>query len=121
MIKVKRIYDGAEAADGYRVLVDRLWPRGITKDAAKLDNWMKEIAPSPKLRTWYSHEIEKWPEFVRRYEAELASEDQADRLKHLADIGRKGSLTLLFAARDEAHNSARVLLQVLEKRHGLRK
>ena len=120
MIKVKRIYDASIASDGQRILVDRLWPRGISKDAARIDEWMKEIAPSTKLRTWYGHHVEKWPEFVRRYRHELASEDQADRLTRLADLGRRGPLTLLFAARDEAHNSAMVLLDVLQKHRGLR-
>ena len=115
MIRIKRIYDGVDAADGHRVLVDRLWPRGIGKDAAKLDEWMKEIAPSPPLRTWYGHQVEKWPEFVRRYRAELESDDQKGRLKQLADLGRRSTLTLLFATRDEEHNSARVLLDLLTK------
>jgi uncharacterized protein YeaO (DUF488 family) len=119
MFTVKRIYEPAENADGYRVLVDRLWPRGLTKEEARLDEWLKDIAPSPALRKWYSHEIEKWPDFVRRYRREL--EGHGELIDWLAGQGRKGNVTLLFAARDEEHNSAIVLRDVLKSRGGLRK
>lgn len=121
MIKVKRIYLPAEATDGYRVLVDRLWPRGIRKEDARLDEWLKDIAPSPELRRWYDHEVERWPEFQVRYRRELASESSAAQIRRLADLGRRGPVTLLFAARDEEHNSAKVLLDALRAHHGLRR
>src|SRR5690242_19632952 len=111
MFAVKRIYEPAAKADGYRVLVDRLWPRGLTKEEARLDEWLKDIAPSPALRKWYSHEVEKWPEFVRRYRREL--EGHGELIDRLADRGRKGRVTLLFATRDEEHNSAIVLRDAL--------
>lgn len=120
MIKVKRIYLPSEPSDGYRVLVDRLWPRGIKKEDARLDEWLKEISPSPELRRWYDHQIERWPEFQVRYRRELASEDGAAHIRRLAALGKKGTLTLLFAARDEQHNSANVLLDVLKTDRGLR-
>lgn len=120
MIKVKRIYLPAEPTDGYRVLVDRLWPRGIKKEDARLDEWLKDIAPSPDLRRWYDHQVERWPEFRSRYGHELASEGSAAHIRRLADLGRRGPVTLLFASRDEEHNSARVLLDALGAHHGLR-
>src|SRR5689334_18547278 len=113
MITIKRIYEPAEASDGYRILVERLWPRGLTKEKARLDEWLKDIAPSPRLRTWYGHKVEKWPEFVERYRLELAAPGNVEPLKRLAQLGRKGKLTLLFAARDDEHNSALVLRDVL--------
>jgi uncharacterized protein YeaO (DUF488 family) len=121
MISVKRIYEAADPADGHRVLVDRLWPRGLTREGARIDEWLKEIAPSPELRQWYSHEVEKWPEFVKRYRRELASPENGERLNHLAELGRRGTVTLLFAARDERHNSAIVLRDALKARGGLRR
>lgn len=120
MIKVKRIYLPPDPSDGYRVLVDRLWPRGIRKEDARLDEWLKEISPSPALRRWYDHQIERWPEFQTRYRRELGSEDSVAHLRRLAALGNKGTLTLLFAARDELHNSANVLLDVLMADRGLR-
>jgi uncharacterized protein YeaO (DUF488 family) len=119
MISVKRIYEPAEKADGYRVLVDRLWPRGLTKAEARFEEWLKDLAPTPALRRWYGHEVEKWPEFVRRYRRELAAQDE--HLDRLAALGRKRRVTLLFAARDEEHNSAIVLRDTLKSRGGLRK
>ena len=121
MIKAKRIYLPAEAADGYRVLVDRLWPRGIKKDDARLDEWLKDIAPSPDLRRWYDHQVELWPEFQSRYGHELASEESLAHIRRLADLGRRGPVTLLFASRDEERNSAMVLLEALQAHPGLRR
>jgi len=121
MIKAKRIYLPAEAGDGYRVLVDRLWPRGIKKEDARLDEWLKEIAPSPELRRWYDHQVELWPEFQSRYGHELASEASAAHIRRLADLGRRAPLTLLFASRDEERNSAMVLLEALRAHLGLRR
>ncbi len=114
MITVKRIYEPADAEDGFRVLVDRLWPRGVSKEKAKLDLWLKEIAPSNELRTWFHHDPEKWPEFVKRYHAELRdNQESVAELKHLAKSHKK--LTLLFGAKDTEHNEAVVLQEYLKK------
>lgn len=112
-IRLKRAYDAPQSSDGKRVLVERLWPRGVTKEAAALDEWMKEIAPSPELRKWYGHEPDKWPEFQERYERELAGNSAlVDDLRSLCEAG---PVTLIFAAKDEARNSAVVLKAVLER------
>lgn len=111
MIHLKRAYEPAMPGDGVRVLVDRLWPRGISKERAQLDDWMKDVAPSTDLRKWFGHDPAKWPEFQHRYREELASRG-AD-LDRLRDLARKGPLTLIYAAHDEAHNDAVVLRDVL--------
>jgi uncharacterized protein YeaO (DUF488 family) len=110
-IRLKRAYETAEPADGTRILVDRLWPRGVSKDAAKLDGWVKEIAPSADLRTWFSHDPERWSEFRRRYRAELRG--HAETLTQLRRQAREGPLTLVYSAKDEKHNDAIVLRNVL--------
>ena len=106
-IQIKRVYEKPDAKDGFRILVDRLWPRGLTKEKAALDLWLKDIAPSTDLRKWFNHDPEKWKEFQKRYRKELKENKEAvDTLKeHL----KKGTVTLLYAARDEAHNEAEVL------------
>lgn len=114
MIKVKRIYDGAGDEDGVRVLVDRVWPRGMTRDAAAIDRWMKEIAPSSELRKWFDHDPAKWDAFLARYARELDGQGESVRL--LKDLSRKGTVTLLFAAKDEAHNNAVALKEYLDSR-----
>ncbi|HVA65492.1 MAG TPA: DUF488 family protein [Elusimicrobiota bacterium] len=112
MIRIKRVYEAPAPKDGFRVLVDRLWPRGVSKDKAKLDEWMKDIAPSDALRQWYSHDPAKWPEFKTRYKAELAGRgDILARLKSL-EAGHK-TLTLLFAAKDAARSNAAALAEIL--------
>lgn len=113
MIKIKRIYEERDPQDGYRVLVDRLWPRGLSKDKAHLDNWLKEIAPSDELRHWFNHDPEKWEEFRKRYKEELSA--MHPLLQELRGQARKGTLTLLYAAKDDHHNNAVVLKEVLEK------
>jgi uncharacterized protein YeaO (DUF488 family) len=116
-VKLKRAYEPASATDGTRVLIDRLWPRGIKKTAAKIDEWMKDIAPSTGLRKWFGHDSARWPEFQDRYRAEvLQHRKQLDRLRALA---REGPLTLVFSARDEAHNDAVVLREMIlgHRRH----
>jgi uncharacterized protein YeaO (DUF488 family) len=110
-IRLKRAYLPASADDGVRVLVDRLWPRGVRKSDAAIDLWMKEIAPSTELRRWFGHEPSRWDEFQHRYKAELREE--AGLLDELRDIAKKGALTLVYSAHDEAHNQAAVLRDVL--------
>ncbi|OPZ86694.1 MAG: hypothetical protein BWY76_00829 [bacterium ADurb.Bin429] len=112
MFRVKRIYLPPLPDDGERILVDRLWPRGLSKSRAALDGWMKEIAPSTELRRWFAHDPAKWPAFQVRYRAELA---QHPELVHaLQEKGRHGTVTLLYAARDTEHNEAVVLREYLE-------
>jgi uncharacterized protein YeaO (DUF488 family) len=108
---VKRVYAPAERGDGLRVLVDRLWPRGVGKSEAKIDHWMKELAPTSELRRWFGHDPSLWDEFCRRYEAELAG--KAEQLEQLRRLARQGPLTLVFGARDELHNQAVVLRDLL--------
>lgn len=114
MIRIKRVYDKPERTDGLRILVERLWPRGLTKQKARVDVWLKEIAPSHELRRWYGHEPDKWPEFQRRYRAELRENKAA--LKELKQMVADETATLLFAARDTERNSAVVLQRVLTGR-----
>lgn len=112
-IRLKRAYEPASARDGYRVLVDRLWPRGISKKQAKLDEWTKELAPSSELREWFGHEPNRFPEFRRRYIDELRAD--APRLKELRRRARLGTLTLVYSAHDSEHNDAVVLAEVLRR------
>ena len=106
-IKLKRVYEKPERADGVRILVDRLWPRGLTKEKAAVDLWLKNIAPSTELRKWFGHDPEKWKEFQKKYRRELKENKEAvDTLKEYL---KKGNVTLLYAAKDEAHNEAQVL------------
>ena len=112
-VRLKRAYDPAEPDDGYRVLVDRLWPRGVSKERARLDEWARELAPSAELRTWFGHDPERFAEFERRYRAELtAHEEKLDELRCRA---REGTLTLVYGARDEEHNDAVVLAELLRE------
>ena len=113
-LKLKRVYLPATTRDGYRVLVDRIWPRGVTKMKAAVDYWDREVAPSTKLRQWFGHETEKWPEFKRRYTAELKANKSS--VKVLREILKSHkTVTLLFGARDEAHNQAVVLVSYLRR------
>ena len=113
MIKIKRVYETAATADGRRFLVDRLWPRGIRKEALALAGWCKEAAPSQKLRKWFNHDPAKWKEFERRYRAELDARPESR--KPLLEAARAGKITLLFSARDTEHNNAVVLKARLEE------
>jgi uncharacterized protein YeaO (DUF488 family) len=114
-IKVKRVYDSPGQEDGYRVLVDRLWPRGLTADAAEVALWLRDIAPTTALRKWYGHRIERWPEFRERYRKELAV--HGELLDLIRDIEHhRTRVTLLFGAADEDHNEARVLAEVVTER-----
>ncbi|MBT1073751.1 DUF488 domain-containing protein [Geobacter grbiciae] len=112
MLRIKRIYDPPAPEDGTRVLVDRLWPRGISKDEARIDEWLKEIAPSDNLRKWFGHDPARWEEFRERFRREL--EAKAEILDHLRTLTEKGTVTLLFAAKDVEHNNAVVLKEMLD-------
>ena len=112
-VRLKRAYEPASATDGYRVLIDRLWPRGISKKEAKLDEWAKELAPSSQLREWFGHEPSRFPEFRRRYIDELRAD--APRLKELRRRARMSTLTLVYSAHDSEHNDAVVLAEVLRR------
>jgi uncharacterized protein YeaO (DUF488 family) len=116
MVKVKRVYEQPSPADGQRILVDRLWPRGINKTTASLSAWLKDLAPSDELRRWFSHDPQRWPEFHRRYRKELEEPAKAELLKDLLDRARQGTVTLVFAAKDEERNNAVVMKIFLDDR-----
>jgi uncharacterized protein YeaO (DUF488 family) len=111
-IKVKRVYDDPSAKDGIRILVDRLWPRGLKKVPAKLDDWLKGIAPSDELRKWFGHDPDRWEEFKARYFHELERQNEA--INKIKEKASSSTVTLLFAARDETHNNAVALKEYLE-------
>lgn len=113
MIKLKRAYEAASADDGVRILVERLWPRGISKERAKIDEWLKQLSPSPELRKWFGHDPEKWEEFQKRYRKEL--EQNQEMAKDLKRKARGKTITFVYAARDEKHNSALLLKEYLSK------
>jgi len=109
-LKIKRVYDKPAEEDGTRILVDRLWPRGLTKQKAKVDVWLKDIAPSTELRKWFAHDPEKWKEFIKKYKKELhENKEQAAVLKEYL---RQGTVTLVYGARDELHNEALVIKEL---------
>ena len=112
-VALKRVYDEPEPGDGTRVLVDRLWPRGLSKERAHIDLWLKEIAPSRELRTWFGHDPEKFAEFRRRYENEIASETGQTALVKLRDLAKRDPVTLVFATHDTEHANAVVLRDLL--------
>jgi uncharacterized protein YeaO (DUF488 family) len=114
MIQVKRVYEPAAASDGARFLVDRLWPRGVKKEALKFEGWLRDVAPSDQLREWFNHDTARWDEFQRRYFAEL--DEKRDVLQPLLKAGRGGKVTLLFGARDTEHNNAVALKEYLTRR-----
>src|SRR4051794_7245157 len=113
-IRIKRTYEPASPDDGYRLLIDHIWPRGISRDRAALDGWARELAPSDELRRWYGHMPDRFDEFARRYRRELGV--HRDKLAALRELARAGTLTLVFAARDTAHSNATVLADVLLNR-----
>lgn len=114
MIKIKRAYEKPSEDDGYRILVDRLWPRGVTKNKARIDLWLKEVSPSNELRKWFSHDVEKWNEFKKKYHKELKSEKKS--LQKIKDIEKENKIiTLVYAAKDEKYNNAIFLLEELKK------
>lgn len=114
-IRVRRVYDEPSTADGTRVLVDRVWPRGLAKSAARLDEWAKEVAPSTELRTWYKHDPAKFEEFRRRYTAELESPEPRAAIDRLRSAAADGPLTLLTATKDVRHSQAAVLADLLRR------
>lgn len=110
-IRVKRIYEPPEPVDGYRLLVDRIWPRGVSKQRASLDDWMKEVGPSSELRHWFAHDVSRWLEFKQRYDAELDA--RQDLVAEILSLARDRTVTLLYSARDQDHNQAVALAAYL--------
>ncbi len=118
MVKIKRIYDKPSDTDDFRILVDRLWPRGVSKKDAKVELWLKDVAPGNDLRTWFGHDPEKWDEFKRRYFKELgALTEKKELLNVIIEHSRKGAVTLLYAAKDEDHNNAAALREYLHTKY----
>jgi uncharacterized protein YeaO (DUF488 family) len=113
-VRTKRVYDAPEPGDGYRVLIDRLWPRGVSRERAHLDEWARELAPSDGLRTWFNHDPARFVEFRRRYREELR--DHADRIEQLRARASTSPVTIVYGARDEKHNNAAVLAELLRGR-----
>ena len=113
MVKTKRIYETPSGADGKRILVDRLWPRGVRKDKASIDEWLKEISPSDGLRKWFGHDPSRWEEFRKKYRAELRG--KKDLVEKLRKEARDGTVTLLFAAKDTEHSNAEVIRELLSE------
>ena len=113
MIRIKRIYDPVVPGDGKRIYIDRLWPRGLKKEEAVFDEWIKEVSPSDALRKWFGHDPSRWQEFRARYRGEL--EGKGELLERLRDEGRKGTVTLLYSAKDTEHNNAVVMKEVIEE------
>jgi uncharacterized protein YeaO (DUF488 family) len=113
---IRRAYEPPSRNDGYRILVDRLWPRGVSKAEAHLDEWDRDVAPSTELRQWFGHDPQRWEEFRRHYRDELAR--RPDAVAHLVDVARRGRLTLVFGARDTVHNDAVVLREVIDEQLG---
>lgn len=112
-IQTKRVYESAEPSDGYRVLVDRVWPRGVKKDEARIDRWLKVAAPSSELRKWFNHEPDKWADFKKQYSTELRQ--HKEQLRQLLDEAGDGPLTLVYSARDERYNNAITLREYLHR------
>jgi uncharacterized protein YeaO (DUF488 family) len=115
MLKIKRVYEGKEADDGERILIDRLWPRGVSKDKAGLDAWQKELAPSTALRQWFDHDPEKWEEFKKRYRKELAAPKSKRLLEEIARTAERHNVTLIYSAKDTEHSDVRVLEELIAK------
>ena len=110
-VKIKRVYDAAERSDGLRILVDRLWPRGVSKEDLKYDFWNKDLAPSPALRKWFGHKVENWAQFRDSYQSELRTPEQLERMRALIHEAKGRNMTLVYAAKDPDHNHALILAQ----------
>lgn len=117
-VRLRRAYEAPADDDGRRVLVDRVWPRGRTREALRIDAWERDLGPSDELRHWFGHDPGRWEEFRERYRRELAAPAQVARLDALAELARRDTVTLVYGARDEEHNQARVLAEELERRLG---
>lgn len=115
MLKIKRAYEKIETDDGKRILVDRLWPRGISRVAAGIDEWQKDLSPSDELRRWFGHDPDKWTEFREKYLAELSSPEKLRLLDDIADAATHSNVTLIYGAKDTEHNNARVLEEKITK------
>ncbi|WP_156025529.1 DUF488 domain-containing protein [Thermogemmatispora carboxidivorans] len=116
LVRLKRVYEEPLESDGTRVLVERLWPRGLSRERARIDLWLKDVAPSDELRRWFAHDPQKFPEFRRRYEQELRDQETARAaLNRLLELAQRGPLTLVYSARDSEHNNAVVLRDLLER------
>lgn len=113
MIRLKRVYETPEKSDGKRILVDRLWPRGISKEKGEIDGWLKDVAPSNELRTWFNHDPKKWEDFKKKYKEEL--KEKKELIDQLREQAKQQTITLLYGAKDTEHNQAIVLLEVLSK------
>ena len=118
MIRIKRVYAPPDGSDGVRFLVDRLWPRGVSKAAARVDEWRKELAPSNDLRKWFEHDPSKWEEFQSRYRKELEAAGMMEEIRIMGEKARKETITLVYAARDEARNNAVVIKKLIETLSG---
>ena len=115
MLKIKRAYEKKETNDGPGLLVDRLWPRGLSSAQAGVDQWLKDLSPSDELRRWFAHKVERWSEFRERYMAELSTPEKRELLERVARLAINGNITLLYAARDEEHHNARVLAELVSR------
>jgi uncharacterized protein YeaO (DUF488 family) len=115
MVRIKRVYSAPSLRDGIRILIDRVWPRGVTKKRARIDTWRKEFAPSTPLRKWFGHDPARWSEFRKRYRIELNQSSQLDALNTLAQRSSRKTITLVYSAADEKHNQAVVLMELLEE------
>jgi len=118
MIRIKRVYAPPDGSDGVRILVDRLWPRGVTREAARIDEWRKDLAPTTVLRKWFGHDPSKWEEFQSRYRNELEAAGKMEELRSLGERARRETITLLYAAQDEVRNNAVVIKKLIEKLSG---
>lgn len=115
MLKIKRAYEPAETSDGRRILIDRLWPRGVSKADARIDAWLKDLSPSTELREWFAHDQQKWEEFRKKYRQELSAPEKARLIEDIAQHARHNNVTLIFSAKDIEHNDALVLEELIQK------
>ncbi len=120
MLKVQRVYEKKEADDGKRILIDRLWPRGLRKNIAQIDEWCKELAPSTNLREWYKHDITKWEEFRKKYLEELATPEKRKVLENIIETAKYNNVTLLYSSKDADHSNAKVLEEVINNCYSAR-
>lgn len=115
MLKIKRAYAAKETADGKRILIDRLWPRGLSKSEAGIDEWLKDLAPSADLRKWFGHDPQKWEEFRKRYIEELSSPEKKGLLENIAQAATRKNITLIYSAKDTEHSDVKVLEELINK------